>query len=148
MESEYLDFMWAGICAAFVWFFGKADGLIIALVSFTGMDYITGVIAAGIKHELSSRVGFKGLARKVVIFILVGVAHIVEQVLATIAPDFLGHSEILRDAVILFYCANEGLSILENADVLGVPFPPKLRDMFLSMKEKDKKTSTKEKKNA
>ena len=137
MQSEYLDFMWAGICAAFVWFFGKADGLIIALVSFTCMDYITGVIAAGVRHELSSRVGFKGIAKKLIIFILVGVAHIVEHVLSTIAPDFLGHSEILRDAVILFYCANEGLSILENADTLGVPFPRKLRDMFLSMKNKD-----------
>ena len=147
MESEYLDFIWAGICAVFVWFFGRADGLIIALVSFTCMDYVTGVIAAGIKHELSSRIGFKGIAKKLIIFILVGVAHIVEQVLGTIAPQFLGQSEILRDAVILFYCANEGLSILENADALGIPFPQKLRDMFLSMKNKDnEKQKTKDKK--
>ena len=72
---EYIDWIFAGIGAILGWFFGGADGLLFALLAFTFMDYFTGVIAAGVQHELSSSVGFNGIARKVFIFVLVGTAH-------------------------------------------------------------------------
>ena len=136
--QEYIDWICAGIGAAFAWFFGGADGLIVALLAFACMDYVTGVLAAGMQHKLSSNVGFRGIAKKLVVFVLVGVAHVIDQ-------QFLGQTAVLRDAVILFFCANEGLSILENADTIGVPIPEKLRELFLQMKTKDKKDEEKNK---
>ena len=126
--NDYFNYFCALIGAAFGWFFGDSDGIILALLAMTFIDYITGVIAGGIQHKLSSRVGFKGIAKKLVIFVLVGVAHVIDY-------EFLGQTAVLRDAVILFFCANEGISILENADVIGVPIPDKLRNLFLSMKD-------------
>lgn len=128
---EYFNWICSGIGAVFGWFFGGADGLIIALLAFSCMDYITGVLAAGMQHRLSSSIGFKGIARKTVVFVLVGVAHIIDQ-------QFLGKTAVLRNAVILFFCANEGMSILENSDEIGVPIPEKLRELFLQMREKGK----------
>ena len=139
--EEYLDWICAGVGAASAWFFGGADGLIVALLAFACMDYVTGVLAAGMQHKLSSSVGFKGITRKMVIFVLVGVAHVIDQ-------QFLGQTAVLRDAVILFFCANEGMSILENADAIGVPIPEKLRELFLQLKDKSKdKDETKKTKN-
>ncbi len=139
--TEWVDWAFAGIGAVLVWFFGGADGLIVALIAFTCMDYFTGIIAAGIQHQISSRVGFKGIAKKVVIFVLVGIAHVIDK-------QFLGQTAVLRDAIVLFFCANEGMSILENADVIGVPIPEKLRELFLQMKNKqhDENKSSKNKK--
>ena len=128
---EYFDWICSGIGAAFGWFFGGADGLIVALLAFSCMDYVTGVLAAGMQHRLSSAIGFKGIAKKMVVFVLVGIAHIIDQ-------QFLGKTAVLRNAVILFFCANEGMSILENSDEIGVPIPEKLRELFLQMREKGK----------
>ena len=134
----YFDSFCAFIGATLGWFFGGADGLLLALLAFTFMDYFTGVIAASVHHELSSSVGFSGIARKVYIFVLVGTAHIIdEQLISQIA--FLKDTAVLRDAVILFYCANEGLSILENADKLNLPIPQQVKKLLLNIQNKAEK---------
>ena len=90
------------------YFLGGCDGLLLALVLFAVADYITGVMCAVADKKLSSEVGFKGICRKVIIFMLVGVAHVIDvNVIAT--------GSVLRTAVIFFYLSNEGVSLLENA---------------------------------
>lgn len=102
------------------YFLGGCDGLLIALVVFVVADYITGVMCAISDKELSSEVGFKGICRKVLIFILVGIANILDV-------QVIGTGSILRTAVIFFYLSNEGVSLLENAGHLGLPIPEKLK---------------------
>lgn len=102
------------------YFLGGCDGLIIALVIFVAVDYLTGVLCAIADKKLSSEVGFKGIARKVLIFLLVGVANILDV-------EVIGTGSILRTAVIFFYLSNEGISLLENAAHLGLPIPSKLK---------------------
>jgi toxin secretion/phage lysis holin len=102
------------------YFLGGCDGLLIALVVFAVMDYITGVMCAIADKELSSEVGFKGICRKVLIFILVGIANILDV-------QVIGTGSVLRTAVIFFYLSNEGVSLLENAGHLGLPIPEKLK---------------------
>ena len=105
------------------YFLGGCDGLLIALVMFVVMDYISGVMCAIADKNLSSEVGFKGICRKVLIFTLVGVAHIIDtQVIKT--------GSVLRTAVIFFYLSNEGVSLLENAAHLGLPIPEKLKEVL------------------
>lgn len=102
------------------YFLGGCDGLLIALVVFAVMDYITGVMCAVADKKLSSEVGFKGICQKVLIFILVGIANILDV-------QVIGTGSILRTAVIFFYLSNEGVSLLENAGHLGLPIPEKLK---------------------
>lgn len=102
------------------YFLGGCDGLLIALVVFAVVDYITGVMCAIADKELSSQVGFKGICRKVLIFILVGIANILDV-------QVIGTGSVLRTAVIFFYLSNEGVSLLENAGHLGLPIPEKLK---------------------
>ena len=105
------------------WFFGGMDGLIYALLVFVTADYITGVMCAIADKKLSSEVGFKGICKKVLIFVMVGIGHIMDTYL-------IGNGEVLRIAVIFFYCSNEGVSMLENAGHLGLPIPAKLKDIL------------------
>lgn len=105
------------------WFFGGFDGFLYALIIFVVMDYFTGVLAAGVRKELSSEVGFKGIAKKVVIFVLVGIANIIDT-------QIIQNGSAIRTAVIFFYLSNEGLSILENSAVIGLPIPEKLQEML------------------
>lgn len=105
------------------YFLGGCDGLLIALIVFAVVDYITGVMCAVADHNLSSAVGFKGICRKVLIFTLVGIANIIDV-------QVIGDGSILRTAVIFFYLSNEGVSLLENASHLGLPIPEKLKDVL------------------
>lgn len=105
------------------WFLGGCDGLLYALVAFVVVDYITGVMCAVADKELSSEVGFKGIAKKVLIFLLVGVANIIDV-------QVIGSGSVLRTAVVFFYLSNEGVSLLENAGHLGLPVPEKLKDIL------------------
>lgn len=110
---------------------GPIDGFIFALLAFIILDYITGVLGALITHSLSSKVGFKGLIKKVVILIMVAIANILdEQVLHT--------GGTIRNTVICFFLANEGVSLLENAKRMGLPIPEKLLDVLDSLKSDDK----------
>ena len=114
------------------YFLGGCDGLLIALVVFVAVDYITGVMCAISDKKLSSHVGFKGICRKVIIFMLVGIAHMIDvNVIAT--------GSILRTAVIFFYLSNEGVSLLENAGHLGLPIPEKLKVVLEQLHDRAEK---------
>ena len=121
---------WGMIQAAFAaiggwlgWFLGGCDGLLYALIAFVVIDYITGVMCAVADRNLSSSVGFKGICRKVLIFFLVGIGHILDT-------QVIGTGSVLRTAVIFFYLSNEGVSLIENAAHLGLPVPEKLKDVL------------------
>ena len=105
------------------WFLGGCDGLLYALVAFVVVDYITGVMCAVADKELSSEVGFRGIAKKVMVFLLVGIANILDV-------QVIGSGSVLRTAVIFFYLSNEGVSLLENAGHLGLPIPEKLKGIL------------------
>lgn len=102
------------------YFLGGCDGLLIALVLFAVVDYLTGIMCAVADKKLSSHVGFKGICRKVLIFLLVGIANIIDV-------QVIGTGSVIRTAVIFFYLSNEGVSILENAAHLGLPIPEALK---------------------
>ena len=105
------------------YFLGGCDGLLYALIAFVVIDYITGVMCAIINRELSSAVGFEGIFRKVLIFLLVGIANIIDV-------QVIGTGAVLRTAVIFFYISNEGVSLLENAGHLGLPIPEKIKTVL------------------
>lgn len=115
-----IQFVFAGIGGWLGYFLGGCDGLFYALLAFVAVDYITGVMCAIADKNLSSEVGFKGICRKVLIFILVGVANILDV-------QVIGTGSVLRTAIIFFYISNEGVSLLENAGHLGLPIPEKLK---------------------
>lgn len=115
----------AGGLAAYLW--GPWDALIAALIVMVSTDYVTGLIKAAIKHELSSEIGWKGLLKKVCTFLLVAVATVADNVIN-------GTHGALRAAVIMYYIANEALSIAENAGEMGVPIPPKLKNALQQLK--------------
>ena len=102
------------------WFLGGCDGLLYALIAFVVIDDITGVMCAINDHSLSSEVGFRGICRKVLIFLLVGIANILDV-------NVIGAGSVLRTAVIFFYISNEGVSLMENAAHLGLPVPEKIK---------------------
>lgn len=105
------------------YFLGGCDGLLYALIAFVVIDYITGVMCAITDRKLSSAVGFKGIFRKVLIFLLVGIANIIDA-------QVIGTGAVLRTAVIFFYISNEGVSLLENAGHLGLPIPEKIKTVL------------------
>ena len=138
MNDTALDFALASIIGVMGWFFGGLDGFVKVLLTFTVIDYLSGMaVAIWVKHNLSSSAGFKGIFRKCLMFSFVGIAHVLDKYM-------LGDSQLLRTAVCVFYIGNEGLSIIENADALGVPFPKALKDKFLELKS-HKDTKKKEK---
>lgn len=124
------------IGAALGVFLGQPDGLLISLIVFAVVDYITGVISAAVNKTLSSSVGFKGIAKKLFMFALVGVANLIDV-------NALGGSAVLRSAVICFYLANEALSIIENAGEMGLPVPKKLKQLIDQLKEKSENDESK-----
>lgn len=115
------------------WFLGGVDGFLYALIAFTIIDYITGVMCAIADKNLSSGVGFKGICRKVLIFAMVGIGNIIDV-------QVLGTPGVLRTAVIFFYLSNEGVSILENSAHLGLPVPDKLKDILAQLHERSTTT--------
>ena len=130
MNDEVSEFMIAAIVGLAGWFFGGIDGYIKVLIACTVIDYITGILRAGKEGEISSRVAFDGIKRKITMFLLVGLANIVDF-------HLLDSKQAFRVAIILFYIGNEGISIIENADKLGVPIPKFLRGRFLEFTKKN-----------
>ena len=110
------------------YFLGGCDGLVYALILFVAADYVTGVMCAAVDKRLSSEIGFKGICKKVLIFVLVGLANILDV-------QIIGTGSVLRTAVIFFYISNEGVSLLENAAHLGLPVPEKLKDILLQKED-------------
>ena len=111
------------------YFLGGYDGLLYALIVFMVADYITGVMCAISDKTLSSAVGFKGICRKVLILMLVGIANLLDV-------EVIGTGAVLRTAVIFFYLSNEGVSLLENAAHLGLPIPEKLKAVLAQLQKK------------
>lgn len=107
---------------------GGHDGFLYALVAFIAIDYFTGVMLAIIKKRLSSDIGFKGIFKKVMIFMIVAVAHTIDEYL-------IKSGGVIRTAVIFFYISNEGISILENSANIGLPIPEKLKEILVQLKE-------------
>ncbi len=131
-----LQFMFAGVGAWVGWFLGGFDGFSYALVAFVTIDYTTGVMRAFIQKELSSEVGARGIFKKVLIFTLVGIGHIIDS-------HVLGGGSAIRTAVVFFYLSNEGLSILENAVVIGLPIPDKLKVVLEQLRSEGDKNESK-----
>ncbi len=133
MIDTITDFFCGSILALFVWFFGGIDGLLTVLIAFVVIDYITGMLAAGRNGEIDSSVGFWGIARKCVIFMFVGMAHLLDQSLGNYFPSFASETGAFRPIVTLFYIINEGTSIFENADRLNVPIPSPLHSLLAKL---------------
>ena len=118
-----IQFIFTAVGGWLGYFLGGCDGLLYALITFVTIDYITGVMCAVIDRKLSSAVGFKGIFRKVLIFLLVGIANIIDV-------QVVGTGAVLRTAVIFFYISNEGVSLLENAGHLGLPIPERVKTVL------------------
>ena len=130
---------WNGVQVVFTaiggwlgWFLGGCDGLLYALIAFVVIDYITGLMCAVVDKKLSSAVGFKGICKKVLIFALVGLGHILDT-------RVIGAGSVLRTAVIFFYLSNEGVSLVENAAHLGLPVPKKLKEVLEQLHDRAEK---------
>lgn len=127
-----IQLVFAGIGGWLGYFLGGCDGLLYALLTFVVVDYITGVMCAAADKKLSSGVGFKGICRKVLIFLLVGIANILDV-------QVIGTGSVLRTAVIFFYISNEGISLLENAGHLGLPIPEKMKAVLEQLHDRSEK---------
>ena len=135
-----IQFVFAAVGGWLGYFLGGCDGLLYALLAFVVIDYLTGVMCAIIDKTLSSNVGFKGIFRKVLIFVMVGIGHVIDT-------QLIGSGDALRTAVIFFYISNEGVSLLENAGHIGLPIPEKLKAVLAQLHnrtEDDKDTEDKE----
>ncbi len=142
MRNFSIDIIWAKIQIAITaiggwlgYFLGGMDGLLIALLIFAVLDYVTGLMCAIADKKLSSAVGFKGICRKALIFALVGVGHVLDTYV-------VGTGSALRSAIICFYLSNEGISLLENAAHLGLPVPEKLKMILEHLHDKDRTDPT------
>ena len=140
MRDFSIDIIWAKVQMAITviggwlgYFLGGMDGLLTALIVFMAIDYVTGLMCAVADKKLSSAIGFKGICKKVLIMLLVGVAHIVDL-------HVVGTGNALRGAVVCFYLSNEGVSLLENAAHLGLPIPEKLKTVLQQLHNRDDNT--------
>ena len=129
------QFLFTAVGGWLGYFLGGCDGLLIALVVFAVADYLTGVMCAVSDKKLSSAVGFRGICRKVIIFMLVGIAHMIDV-------NIIATGSVLRTAVIFFYLSNEGVSLLENAGHLGLPIPAKLKAVLEQLHDRAEKTDS------
>lgn len=129
------SFIQVGFAAVGGWlgyFLGGMDGFIYALITFVVVDYITGLMCAVLDKKLSSEIGFQGIFKKILIFSLVAIGHIIDK-------NVIGDGSVIRTAVIFFYLSNEGVSILENAAHIGLPIPQKLKDVLGQLHNKGDK---------
>ena len=137
MRNFSIDLIWAKIQIAITaiggwlgWFLGGCDGLLYALLAFVVIDYVTGVMCAVVDRRLSSAIGFRGIFKKVLIFALVGIGHILDAYV-------IGTGSVLRTAIIFFYISNEGLSLVENSVHLGLPVPDKLKEVLEQLHDRE-----------
>lgn len=128
---ETIKMIFASIGGWIGWILGGADGFLYALIAFVVIDYLTGIMASILEQRLSSEVGFRGILKKILTFVLVGVANIIDSYL-------IGNGSAIRTAVIFFYISNEGISILENATRIGLPIPERLKNVLEQLKEENK----------
>lgn len=129
---NYIELFFTTLGGCIGYFLGGVDGFVYALIAFVVIDYLTGVMVAILERKLSSEIGFKGIFKKVLIFALVGVGNIVDVYL-------IKNGSAIRTAVIFFYISNEGISIIENASMIGLPVPEKLRNVLKQLNDEGKK---------
>ena len=128
---ETIKMIFASIGGWIGWILGGADGFLYALIAFVVIDYLTGIMASILAQKLSSEVGFRGIFKKVLTFVLVGVAHIIDFYI-------IRSGSAIRTAVIFFYISNEGISILENTAKIGLPIPERLKNVLEQLKEENR----------
>lgn len=139
-----IDFVCGGSIGLMAWFFGGRDGFLMVLLAFMVIDQLSGLAAGWKEHKLSSDTGFTGLLRKGIILAFIGMAHLIDTYI--LKDTMLGNTEAIRNGVCMFYIANEGISIFENAERLNIPVPAFIRDRldnlkkFSAGKDKDKET--------
>ncbi|MCM1328643.1 MAG: phage holin family protein [Ruminococcus sp.] len=121
----------AAVCALCGLLFGDRDGMMTALIALIILDYLSGVIAAVTEKKLSSEVGARGIAKKVFMLLIVAVANIVDI-------NVIGEGHVLKTVTVIFYIANECISLIENAGRLGVPVPNKLLEVLEQLKTGEK----------
>lgn len=129
---NWIQVTFAVVGGWFGYFLGGWDGFLYALLTFVVIDYITGLMCAVLDKKLSSEVGFRGIFKKVLIFSLVAIGHIIDK-------NVIGDGSVIRTAVIFFYLSNEGISILENAVHVGLPVPQKLKDILEQLHNRSEK---------
>ncbi|MGN0688533.1 MAG: holin family protein [Oscillospiraceae bacterium] len=122
----------AALGAVIGFLYGEINGLFIAIIALMALDYITGIMCAVSTKTLSSEVGFKGLVKKLMILVIIAVGHLVDAYI-------IGTGSAFMTAVILFFAANEGISIIENAAALGLPVPKKLRNVLEQLRSEEDK---------
>lgn len=131
--SDAWKWVLAALTTVGVFLFGGMDGLLISLIVLIVLDYVTGVVAAALRHELSSEVGARGIAKKVFMLAIVAVANIVDV-------RVVGEGHVLRTMVVIFYISNESISLLENGGRMGVPLPDKLMQVLKQLKDNSSNT--------
>lgn len=129
---NWIQVVTAAVGGGLGYFLGGWDGFLYALIVFVIVDYVTGLMCAVLDKKLSSEVGFRGIFKKVIIFSLVAIGHIIDQ-------NVIGESSVIRTAVIFFYLSNEGISIIENAAYIGLPVPQKLKDVLQQLNKQNDK---------
>ena len=134
METNAVKLVLAAAMAALMTYLAQIIIPIGVLCLVMLIDYITGVMCAVADHRLSSSAGFRGIFRKVLIFALVGIGHVLDT-------QVIGAGGVLRTAVIFFYLSNEGVSLIENAAHLGLPVPAKLKAVLETLHERAEKES-------
>ena len=122
----------AAIGGTIGYFLGGLDGFLYALIAFVVIDYLTGIMVAVLERKLSSEVGFRGIFKKVLIFSLVAIGHIIDT-------QLIQTGSAIRTAVIFFYLSNEGISIIENTAKIGLPIPEKLKAILVQLNKEDVK---------
>ncbi len=127
-----IQFVFSAVGGWLGYFLGGCDGLLYTLLAFVVLDYVTGIMCAVVDKRLSSQIGFKGIFKKVLIFALVGVGHLLDV-------QVFGEIGVLRTAVIFFYLSNEGVSLIENAAHLGLPIPAKLKAVLEQLHDRAEK---------
>ena len=127
--KSMINTIFTGVCTALTYFFGGWDVALAVLITFMVFDYLTGVIIAIINKKLSSAIGFKGLAKKLFIIVILVVGVLLDRLINS-------GEWIFRTLVAYFYIANEGISIIENIAVLGVPIPKKIIEILEQIKDK------------
>ena len=126
--KEVFAFIFTMLGSFLGFYFGEIDAFVYSLLCFVIADYITGILKARVERKLSSKIGFKGIAKKIMIFIIVGIGNLCDKNLIKSEP-------MIKTAIIFFYIANEGISILENSLAIGLPIPIKLKVLLEKFKE-------------
>jgi toxin secretion/phage lysis holin len=132
---NYIQITFTAIGGWLGWTLGGYDGFLYALIAFVVIDYATGVMCAILEKNLSSEIGAKGIFKKVLIFVMVAIGHIIDS-------RIIGDGRAIRTAVIFFYLSNEGISIIENASIIGLPIPQKLKDVLAQLSGKEEENES------